>query len=288
MCPSMGNACGMHRGLDVERVRACCAQVFVVGPRFQGVKMLPPGPHMVSYNAAGAGGGGGDFAPTVSFFAHLAAQQVLVRRWDAAEELLLPMQDSEEVSEAHMTGMRLPPSLCGTAECCATVEACRRPATRRRCAALTLTRHWHPTTFCPTRAGASCLPTSPQVRVTAVRRNHRATRCEARRCWVASAHARCVKPLFQRTPAASAMRDGCVPGVLERLAPVGGNTSVTAEADPSLLAPTTQAEARLSAQLQQRLRMQGTCGAGLGHTQAQVTLRSPGHTQACMHSRTPD
>ena len=71
-------------------------QVFIVGPKFQGVKMLPPGPHMVSYNATGAGGGG-DFAPTVSFFAHLAAQQVVVRRWDAAEELLLPLQDSDEV-----------------------------------------------------------------------------------------------------------------------------------------------------------------------------------------------
>ena len=46
-------------------------------------------------------------------------------------------------------------------------------------------------------------------------------------------------------------------GVLERLAPVGGNTSVTAEADPSLLTPSTQAEARLSEQLQQRLRTQG-------------------------------
>ena len=68
----------------------------MVGPKFQGVKMLPPGPHMVSYNATSAGGGG-DFAPTVSFFAHLAAQQVVVRRWDAAEELLLPMQDSDEV-----------------------------------------------------------------------------------------------------------------------------------------------------------------------------------------------
>ena len=34
---------------------------------------------------------------------------------------------------------------------------------------------------------------------------------------------------------------------------------MTAEADPSLLAPGTQAEARLAKQLQQRLRTQGYC-----------------------------
>ena len=61
-------------------------QSFVVGPKFKGVKMLPPGPHMVSYNAASRTG---DFAPTTSFFVHLAPSQVYIRKWDAEQELLL-------------------------------------------------------------------------------------------------------------------------------------------------------------------------------------------------------
>ena len=69
-------------------------QSFTVGPQFKGVKMLPPGPHLISYNASGSSS---DFAPTISFYAHLAPRQVLVRRWDAAEEMLLPLQDPDEV-----------------------------------------------------------------------------------------------------------------------------------------------------------------------------------------------
>ena len=61
-------------------------QSFVVGPKFKGVKMLPPGPHMISYNAASRTG---DFAPTTSFFVHLDPTQVYVREWDAKQELLL-------------------------------------------------------------------------------------------------------------------------------------------------------------------------------------------------------
>ncbi len=73
----------------------------MVGPRFKGVKMLPPGPHFVSCNATrhgGSGGGGADFAPTVGFFAHVPPRSVVVRRWDPHEELLMPIEDNEEVS----------------------------------------------------------------------------------------------------------------------------------------------------------------------------------------------
>lgn len=69
-------------------------QSFVVGPKFKGVKMLPPGTHMVSYNAASRTG---DFAPTSSFFVHLAPSQVYVRRWSTEQELLfeLPADEAE-------------------------------------------------------------------------------------------------------------------------------------------------------------------------------------------------
>ena len=67
-------------------------QSFVVGPKFKGVKMLPPGAHMVSYNAASRTG---DFAPTTSFFVHLGPSQVYVRKWNAQQELLLDIHPDE-------------------------------------------------------------------------------------------------------------------------------------------------------------------------------------------------
>ena len=48
-------------------------QLFTTGPKFQGVKMLPPGTHFVAYSAAGKHG---DAAPFRGFFVHLASGQV--------------------------------------------------------------------------------------------------------------------------------------------------------------------------------------------------------------------
>ena len=72
----------------------------MAGPNFLGVKMLPPGPHMVSYNATGQGQQRRqEFGPTTSFFLHLASGQVEVRRWDAQQELLVEL-DEDEVGPA--------------------------------------------------------------------------------------------------------------------------------------------------------------------------------------------
>ncbi len=74
----------------------CTLQNFMAGPKFQGVKMLPPGAHMVSYNAAGQGQlRQQDFGPTTGFFLHLASGQVEVRRWDAQHELLVELEEDE-------------------------------------------------------------------------------------------------------------------------------------------------------------------------------------------------
>lgn len=70
-------------------------QTFVVGPKFKGVKMLPPGPHFVSCNATSSGGA--EFAPTMGFFMHVAPRSVVVRRWSPQEELPLPIEDADEV-----------------------------------------------------------------------------------------------------------------------------------------------------------------------------------------------
>ncbi|KAK9829455.1 hypothetical protein WJX72_005966 [[Myrmecia] bisecta] len=85
---------GTHLGID--------QQSFVVGPKFKGVKMLPPGAHLVSYNAASKQG---EFAPTTSFFVVLRPQAVVVRRWNTESELLDPMPDEDEV-ERYAAGVR--------------------------------------------------------------------------------------------------------------------------------------------------------------------------------------
>lgn len=52
-------------------------QTFLVGPKFKGIKMVPPGTHLISYNAAS---GQGDFGATTSFFLPIKAGQAS-RRW---------------------------------------------------------------------------------------------------------------------------------------------------------------------------------------------------------------
>ena len=49
------------------------SQVFLTGPRFKGLKMLPPGPHFFFTNASSRMG---DFAPTCGFFLWVDPQQV--------------------------------------------------------------------------------------------------------------------------------------------------------------------------------------------------------------------
>lgn len=85
-----------HLATDPSAPSIPSLQNFMAGPKFQGVKMLPPGAHMVSYNAAGQGQlRQQDFGPTTAFFLHLASGQVEVRRWDAQHELLVELEEDE-------------------------------------------------------------------------------------------------------------------------------------------------------------------------------------------------
>eukprot|EP00877_Chromochloris_zofingiensis_P000739 jgi/Chrzof1/10666/Cz05g07160.t1 len=70
-------------------------QVFAAGPKFAGIKMLPPGVHLISYQAAGTPG---QFAPAVSTFKYLNPKEVVVRMWDQGLEGLVELQDEEEVA----------------------------------------------------------------------------------------------------------------------------------------------------------------------------------------------
>lgn len=69
-------------------------QVFAVGSNFKGVKMIPPGPHFVYYNAVSRHGN--EFSPTTGFFIFPAPSEVIVRQWDPQEECLVKLADSSE------------------------------------------------------------------------------------------------------------------------------------------------------------------------------------------------
>ena len=65
-----------------------------MGPSFKGLKLLPPGPHFVGYNA---GNRHNEYSPTTGFFMIAGPGSVCVRVWDAQAELLLPHSDPEQV-----------------------------------------------------------------------------------------------------------------------------------------------------------------------------------------------
>lgn len=93
-------SCGLHSALPCHSLPTppylcpVLAKVFLTGPKFKGVKMLPPGVHFLSYQAVGSEGAVG---PPVSTLLHLQPRQVVVRRWDPAAEGLAALQDEDEV-----------------------------------------------------------------------------------------------------------------------------------------------------------------------------------------------
>ncbi|XP_064321124.1 protein AAR2 homolog isoform X2 [Phalacrocorax carbo] len=62
---------------------------WAVGPRFRGVKMIPPGVHFL-HCSAGRAGGGRETGPRTGFFLSLQRREVRVLRWDAASEAVGP------------------------------------------------------------------------------------------------------------------------------------------------------------------------------------------------------
>ena len=89
-------------------------QIYTVGPHFKGVKMLPPGPHFLGYSAVSTYG---DVAPVTWFFLSVKTSQVVVRAWDTATELLVPLQDQDEVgSQSYVGSARLCSQSSGRSE----------------------------------------------------------------------------------------------------------------------------------------------------------------------------
>ena len=75
--------------------------VFTVGPKFQGVKMIPPGFHLALVGAAG------NEATRVAEFLWLERSDVRVRRWDPATEAFHPGSGmDEDAEERYRLGVR--------------------------------------------------------------------------------------------------------------------------------------------------------------------------------------
>lgn len=68
--------------------------MFVVGPKFKGIKMIPKGAHMIAYAARDSQG---SYGIVTAFFFHVGGNDVLVRRYSPSTELLVPLEDEDEV-----------------------------------------------------------------------------------------------------------------------------------------------------------------------------------------------
>ncbi|KAF3778832.1 AAR2-like protein [Nymphaea thermarum] len=69
--------------------------VFAAGPKFCGIKMIPPGPHFIYYSAADRAGN--TFSPITGFFIDASASQVIVRKWNGTEEKFVKLLEDEQL-----------------------------------------------------------------------------------------------------------------------------------------------------------------------------------------------
>ncbi|XP_071390134.1 protein AAR2 homolog [Centroberyx affinis] len=84
-----------------------------VGPRFRGVKMIPPGLHFLHYCSVNPPNCGGEIGPKTGLFLTLKPREILLANWDPKEEDLdfSPSQNEEEVSQVRASLQDLDPFL---------------------------------------------------------------------------------------------------------------------------------------------------------------------------------
>ncbi|XP_060930939.1 protein AAR2 homolog [Limanda limanda] len=84
-----------------------------VGPRFRGVKMIPPGLHFLHYSSVNAPSCGSEIGPKKGVFLSLKPREILLANWDPQEEDLdfSASKDEEQVSRTRATLMELDPHL---------------------------------------------------------------------------------------------------------------------------------------------------------------------------------
>lgn len=84
-----------------------------VGPRFKGVKMIPPGLHFLHYSSVNPPSHGGEIGPKSGLFVSLKPREILLAHWDSKEEDLdfSASQNEEEVSRIRANLKDLDPFL---------------------------------------------------------------------------------------------------------------------------------------------------------------------------------
>lgn len=75
---------------------------WTIGPKFKGVKMIPPGVHFVYYSAVNKQG---ETAPRTGFFYFSKKREVIVKKWDFSTEEIVVGDMSEENIERIRSGM---------------------------------------------------------------------------------------------------------------------------------------------------------------------------------------
>ncbi|VDP15455.1 unnamed protein product [Soboliphyme baturini] len=81
---------------------------WTIGPKFKGLKMIPPGLHLIYVSAASKEG---HLAPRVAFFHNFREKEVLVKKWDSKNEELIAEDDLEIVNRFRLNLLNLDPFL---------------------------------------------------------------------------------------------------------------------------------------------------------------------------------
>lgn len=84
-----------------------------VGPRFRGVKMIPPGLHFLNYCSVSSASSGGEIGPKTGLFLTLKPREILLANWDPKEEDLdfSASKNEEEVNRIRANLRDLDPYL---------------------------------------------------------------------------------------------------------------------------------------------------------------------------------
>lgn len=96
---------GTELGIDCKSWR--------VGPRFRGVKMIPPGLHFLHYSSVNSPSCGSEIGPKTGLFLTLKPREIILANWDPKEEDLdfTASKNEEEVSRIRSTLRELDPYL---------------------------------------------------------------------------------------------------------------------------------------------------------------------------------
>ncbi|XP_074653435.1 protein AAR2 homolog [Tubulanus polymorphus] len=84
---------GLEFGIDYNS--------WTIGPKFKGVKMIPPGIHFIYYSARSKEV---QTAPRTGFFYHFKHREILVRKWDERTE---DIKDDDSISDEQIERFRL-------------------------------------------------------------------------------------------------------------------------------------------------------------------------------------